>query len=116
MKARAMCAVMQGDPPFRFTWTQDGKRIESDLPVLETGAVFRTSHFRDYSMITVESLTLAHAGNVTCSVENDASSTSQSATLKVNGKFFVLFFFSLFLSKNHHKSRVCVCVPKICLA
>lgn len=86
MKARAMCAVMQGDAPFRFSWTQDGRRIESELPTPESGALFRTQHFRDYSLLTVDSLTLAHAGNITCMVTNDAAKTSQSALLKVNGK------------------------------
>ncbi|KAI2804322.1 hypothetical protein BLOT_003303 [Blomia tropicalis] len=84
MKARAMCAVMQGDAPFRFSWTQDGRRIESELPTPESGALFRTQHFRDYSLLTVDSLTLAHAGNITCMVTNDAAKTSQSALLKVN--------------------------------
>lgn len=81
-----MCAVSQGDAPFRFSWTQDGRRIESDVPTPDSGALFRTQHFRDYSLITVDTLTLAHAGNITCLVENDAAKTLQSAMLKVNGK------------------------------
>ncbi|XP_046915440.2 uncharacterized protein LOC124496027 isoform X3 [Dermatophagoides farinae] len=84
MKARAMCSVMKGDQPFRFLWSQDGHRIESDLPTEDTGAIYRTQHFRDYSMLTVDSLTLSHAGNITCVVSNDAAKTSQSSLLKVN--------------------------------
>uniref|UniRef100_A0A6P6XSJ9 Down syndrome cell adhesion molecule-like protein Dscam2 n=1 Tax=Dermatophagoides pteronyssinus TaxID=6956 RepID=A0A6P6XSJ9_DERPT len=84
MKARAMCSVMRGDQPFRFYWTQDGHRLESDLPTEDTGAIYRLQHFRDYSMLTVDSLTLAHAGNITCTVSNDAARTSQSSLLKVN--------------------------------
>lgn len=86
MKARAMCAVAQGDAPFRFLWTQDGRRISSDVPTAESGALFRILDYRDYSLLTVDSLTLAHAGNITCLVANDAAKTSQSALLKVNGK------------------------------
>lgn len=86
MRARAMCAVSQGDAPFRFSWTQDGRRIESEVPTSESGALFRVQHFRDYSLLTVDTLTLAHAGNITCLVGNDAAKTSQSAMLKVNGK------------------------------
>ena len=96
MKARAMCSVMQGDPTFRFAWTQDGRRIESDVPTADTGAIFRTQHFRDYSMLTVDSLTLAHAGNITCLVSNDAAKTFQSALLKVNGNFVKSFFLLCF--------------------
>lgn len=91
MKARAMCSVMKGDQPFRFLWSQDGHRIESDLPTEDTGAIYRTQHFRDYSMLTVDSLTLSHAGNITCVVSNDAAKTSQSSLLKVNGKFLSIW-------------------------
>lgn len=86
MKARAMCSVMQGDAPFKFAWSQDGRRIESDVATKESGAIFKVQTLRDYSMLTVDSLTLAHAGNITCLVSNDGSQTWQSAMLKVNGK------------------------------
>ncbi|KAF7489378.1 Down syndrome cell adhesion molecule-like protein 1 -like protein [Sarcoptes scabiei] len=85
MKARAMCSVMQGDPPFRFLWLQDNHHVESDVPTDDTGAIFRTQNFRDYSLLTVDSLTLSHAGNITCIVSNDAGKMSQSSMLKVNG-------------------------------
>ncbi|KPM10841.1 cell adhesion molecule-like protein 14 [Sarcoptes scabiei] len=84
MKARAMCSVMQGDPPFRFLWLQDNHHVESDVPTDDTGAIFRTQNFRDYSLLTVDSLTLSHAGNITCIVSNDAGKMSQSSMLKVN--------------------------------
>lgn len=87
MKARAMCSVMQGDAPFKFAWSQDGRRIESDVATKESGAIFKVQTLRDYSMLTVDSLTLAHAGNITCLVSNDGSQTWQSAMLKVNGKW-----------------------------
>lgn len=86
MKARAMCSVMQGDPPFRFLWLQDNHHVESDVPTDDTGAIFRTQNFRDYSLLTVDSLTLSHAGNITCIVSNDAGKMSQSSMLKVNGE------------------------------
>lgn len=102
MKARAMCSVMQGDPPFRFLWTQDSHRIEPDVPTSDTGAIFRTQHFRDYSMLTVDSLTLSHAGNITCIVSNDAGKTSQSSLLKVNGQWNLISLLRIIISNYSH--------------
>lgn len=81
-----MCSIIQGDPPFKFSWTQDGRSIESDVSTTDSGAVFKVQQYRDYSILVVDSLTLAHAGNITCLVNNEASKTSQSTMLKVNGK------------------------------
>lgn len=78
MKLRTMCSVLQGDQPLRFTWLKDGHQINA-----ESG--LKIQNYKDYSMLTTDNIQLAHAGNITCTVSNEASQSSYSSILKVNG-------------------------------
>ncbi|KAL3170123.1 hypothetical protein MRX96_015183 [Rhipicephalus microplus] len=83
MRIKVFCTVVQGDPPFLFTWLKDG------VPVVENGApssqaALNVHNERDYSMLSTDSLQLEHSGNYTCVVKNQAATTAYSAVLRVN--------------------------------
>ncbi|KAH7978054.1 hypothetical protein HPB49_004342 [Dermacentor silvarum] len=83
MRIKVFCTVVQGDPPFLFTWLKDG------VPVVENGApssqaAINVHNERDYSMLSTDSLQLEHSGNYTCVVKNQAATTAYSAVLRVN--------------------------------
>lgn len=114
MRARLLCSIMQGDPPFTFSWFKDGRKL--DPSTLSLG--LRSD---DYSTdLTFHRLTTKHNGNYSCLVKNDVASISHSATLFLDGSYlsfsfpFILFiiraphflhFFTLYLQRtpiSHH--------------
>lgn len=82
MRARLVCTIIQGDPPFLYRWTKNGRPILSDL-----GVVNRDDDFS--SDLTFPSINPNHNGNYTCTVSNAAAAVSHTALLVVNGKIVV---------------------------
>lgn len=81
MRARLLCSIMQGDPPFTFSWFKDGRKL--DPSTLSLG--LRSD---DYSTdLTFHRLTTKHNGNYSCLVKNDVASISHSATLFLDGSY-----------------------------
>ncbi|XP_064457824.1 cell adhesion molecule Dscam2-like isoform X2 [Ornithodoros turicata] len=81
MRIKVFCTVVQGDPPFGFSWLKDGAVVDGNLARILSLSV---QNLRDYSMLSTDSLRLEHSGNYTCIVKNQAASTSYSAVLHVN--------------------------------
>ncbi|KAK8781523.1 hypothetical protein V5799_017136 [Amblyomma americanum] len=83
MRIKVFCTVVQGDPPFIFTWLKDGVAVaENGAP--SSQAALNVHNERDYSMLSTDSLQLQHSGNYTCVVKNQAATTAYSALLRVN--------------------------------
>lgn len=80
MRARLVCSILQGDPPFAFSWTREGRRLEPAS--LSIGV--RSDDFS--SDLTFPRLAARHNGNYSCTVKNDVASVSHSALLIVDGK------------------------------
>jgi len=78
MKVRAMCAVSEGDPPFQFGWRKDG------LPI-DTIQGINVEASTDYTILSIDSVELSHAGNYSCLVANEGARVGYSSTLRVNG-------------------------------
>lgn len=79
MRVRLLCSIMQGDPPFIFSWMKDGKPL--DPSPLSLGV-----RSDDFSMdLTFSRVTPRHNGNYTCLASNDAATVSHSAILVVDG-------------------------------
>ena len=74
-----VCSVIQGDPPFSFTWSLQGDIVHSEpgLNINQLGG--RTS------ILTISSVGHRHTGQYTCTVANQAGQVSETAELKVNG-------------------------------
>ena len=83
MRARLVCTVIKGDPPFKFNWLKNEKSIESSLNNL----AIRTDEFS--SDLTFTKVSSRHNGNYTCVVTNNIVSTSHTASLIVDG---ILYF------------------------
>ena len=73
------CSVMQGDPPFSFTWSLQGDTVHSE-PGLTTNQIGGRA-----AMLTITSVGHRHSGQYTCTVSNKAGQASVTAELKVNG-------------------------------
>lgn len=80
MRARLVCTVIRGDPPFLFQWFKNNELI--DLTI--NNIVTRTDDFS--SDLIFNRLTTGHNGNYTCVVSNNLASDSYSASLDVDGK------------------------------
>lgn len=80
MRARLVCTVIQGDPPFSFRWIKDEKPLD---PLKLNLAVRRDDFSSDLSFPRV--LTI-HNGNYTCIVNNDVASASHRSSLVVDGE------------------------------
>lgn len=79
MRARLTCSIMQGDPPFTFSWFKDGRKLDPSTLSLSLRS-------DDYSTdLTFHRLTTKHNGNYTCLVKNDVANISHSSTLFLDG-------------------------------
>lgn len=95
MRVRLLCSIMQGDPPFTFSWLKDGKAL--DPSPLSLGV-----RSDDFSMdLTFARVTPRHNGNYTCLASNDAATVSHSALLVVDGKCCLLVACLLMFACNH---------------
>lgn len=84
MRVRLLCSIMQGDPPFKFSWLKDGKRL--DPSPLSLGV-----RSDDFSMdLTFSRITPRHNGNYTCLASNEVASVAHSTSLLVQGEYFHL--------------------------
>ncbi|RWS30915.1 down syndrome cell adhesion molecule:-like isoform A [Leptotrombidium deliense] len=78
MRARLVCTVIQGDPPFTIRWLKNNEPIEPTTYNLG----IRTDEFS--SDLSFQRVSTRHNGNYTCIVSNDVASVSHSATLIVD--------------------------------
>ncbi|XP_022256217.1 Down syndrome cell adhesion molecule-like protein Dscam2 isoform X3 [Limulus polyphemus] len=78
MRARLVCTVIKGDPPFTIRWYKDGHPMPQELNEKRHNDVFSSD-------LTFANIQTQHNGNYTCTVSNTASSASHSAVLIVKG-------------------------------
>ncbi|GFQ76432.1 titin [Trichonephila clavata] len=94
MRASVQCAVIYGDPPFRFTWSKDGHNLVDARGV-------SIGKFDDFtSNLVISKVDADSNGNYTCRVSNSKGSDEKSAELYVKGKV------SRFKDNAHHKHCV----------
>ena len=78
--AQLVCIVRKGDEPLTLSWALKGDIVSSEPGLTTASLGTRTS------MLTISSVGYRHSGTYTCTAKNNAGVTSQTATLKVNGK------------------------------
>lgn len=82
-----MCAVTDGDPPFKFTWLKDGKDVVE-------GGTYSIRNVDDFtSNLAIKQLGPEHNGNYTCRVSNAYGTVQHSDMLLMQCK--LLAFFSI---------------------
>lgn len=75
-----VCVVVDGDPPFKFTWYKDGKEV-TNLPEISTAVVDDFT-----STLSIAKLGAPSNGNYSCRVSNDAGVDEKYDVLLVNGE------------------------------
>ena len=77
----SMCSVLKGDEPIKIEWKLNGQRIihktHPDITISKTG--------KKLSVLNIDSVSAAHAGEYACVAINHAGSSNRSAVLSVNG-------------------------------
>lgn len=77
------CAISKGDFPFNFTWTLNGKPINSF-----DGITMVNTNKRN-SQMTIEFTQAHHTGEFTCIAKNFVGEARYSAYLNVNGIYIL---------------------------
>lgn len=75
-----VCVVVDGDPPFKFTWFKDGKDV-TDIPGISSAVVDDFT-----STLSIETLGALSNGNYSCRVSNNAGMDEKHDVLLVNGE------------------------------
>ncbi|KAL4709633.1 hypothetical protein ACJJTC_007364 [Scirpophaga incertulas] len=70
------CNVRSGDLPIHFEWLKDGKRIPSNLKVVE-----RSSEL--FSALVIKKVSLEHCGTYTCVASNHVAKVNRSTELYI---------------------------------
>ncbi|CAG9568530.1 unnamed protein product [Danaus chrysippus] len=70
------CNVRSGDLPIHFEWLKDGKRISSNLKVVE-----RSSEL--FSALVIKKVALEHCGTYTCVASNHVAKVNKSTELYI---------------------------------
>ena len=78
-RAQLFCVVNDGDPPFKISWSMQGKDMSSDI------SISTTQLGSSASMLSIESVDYTHSGTFTCKVSNEAGYVTHTTELKVNG-------------------------------
>lgn len=91
------CAVMKGQPPFKFMWFKNGQELKGkeNINILDK-----------ISNLMIDPVVKQSAGNYTCTVSNAFGRNSFSSFLKVRGKSIKFQFHKvIFEWKKYNKEN-----------
>lgn len=91
----APCSVIEGDHPLQLTW------LFNDEPVKPRSGITVFQIGERSAILSIGSVTHAHAGNYTCVAKNDAGTNFHTSTLNINGAYILNIFISVFFT--HHQ-------------
>ncbi|KAG8182731.1 hypothetical protein JTE90_026182 [Oedothorax gibbosus] len=84
LRTVVMCAVVDGDPPFEFQWSKDGRILNSDHKDISIGK------FDEFtSILNIEKLDADSNGNYTCRVSNAQGYDHKSDALSMRGNYYL---------------------------
>ena len=75
------CMTMTGDLPMTLRWMFHGRELSSQMGISTLRVNPRVS------LLSIDAVAGGHAGDYTCTAENAAGQSNQSASLSVNGLF-----------------------------
>ena len=81
-KTKVMCSISRGEPPIKFQWLKDG--VEMVKTGINDNNGLRIESNEDYTILSIEKVSMSHGGNYTCQVTNEASRSSHTSLLHVN--------------------------------
>ncbi|KAL1463709.1 hypothetical protein WDU94_015435 [Cyamophila willieti] len=76
--ATVQCSLIEGDPPYQFTWLLNSRPLPQDLDINS----IKISH--RVNVLSIESVSESHVGNYTCLVNSSVGSVNFTARLFVN--------------------------------
>uniref|UniRef100_T1JP64 Down syndrome cell adhesion molecule n=1 Tax=Strigamia maritima TaxID=126957 RepID=T1JP64_STRMM len=77
MLVRVSCVVSRGDLPLSISWLKDGEKLATELAI-------SIRKFDEYSSVmSIDPVTINHAGNYTCTAQNHAGVATHTAQLTV---------------------------------
>ncbi|XP_023220980.1 titin-like [Centruroides sculpturatus] len=79
-REQIICAVLEGDSPFIFTWMKDQMEIEGHSDI-------KTEKNEFYSVLIFPSVHAQNIGNYSCIIENSFGSDRFTAALVIKGKY-----------------------------
>ncbi|XP_023220988.1 Down syndrome cell adhesion molecule-like protein Dscam2 [Centruroides sculpturatus] len=80
-REQIICAVLEGDSPFIFTWMKDQMEIEGHSDI-------KTEKNEFYSVLIFPSVHAQNIGNYSCIIENSFGSDRFTAALVIKGTMF----------------------------
>jgi hypothetical protein len=83
--ANVQCGLSSGDTPVVFSWMLNEK------PVEEIDGITVGNFGKKMSVLSIESLSENHAGNITCLASNRAGISSYTAQLVIKGIFYFTY-------------------------
>lgn len=88
MRAAIICAVLDGDPPFEFSWYKDGTALQKNNQISLKNHEFT-------STLVISNLGPESNGNYSCRVSNQSGKDEQYSVLNIKGEKLDLrlFFF-----------------------
>lgn len=73
-------------------WLKDGKVIAKNSTATENGSRVTIIHFDEsLSQLSITSASLNDSGNYICNVTNEVDSTSDSTSIAIQGRYYVMF-------------------------
>lgn len=82
LRTTVVCSVLQGDPPFHFTYFKD------DQPLRLSDTISFKTNDEYTSFLTIKSLSADSNGKYTCKVSNAAGTDEKSDTLNIKGNAY----------------------------
>lgn len=80
------CGVIDGDPPFTFTWLKDGNHLQEN-------DIYKTANVDGYtSTLSISSLSAESNGNYTCRVSNAYGKDEKYDAILIKGNLFLIPF------------------------
>lgn len=76
-----VCTIKEGDLPISINWLLNDKKLQK-FPEMSTMAAGKRG-----SILSIESVSHAHAGKYSCVAQNQAGQSTYSAELHVNGYY-----------------------------
>ena len=89
---KLICRYNASPPVSEVQWLKDGKVIAKNSTATENGSRVTIIHYDEsLSQLSITSASLNDSGNYICKVTNEVDSTSDSTSIAIQGRYYVMF-------------------------